>query len=322
MTGGEIGSAVQLACLLEASASKPGNVTPGRRFRDMSYEDFLASAAAIGPAFTRAGERGLGATILEAIQATRRWTRGNTNLGIILLAAPLARAAAVGGPLHEGVRRELEASTVEDAVLAYEAIRLASPGGLGSAAEADVRDRPTVTLRHAMQLSAHRDSIAQEWASGFDITFGCGVPALRAALAAGKKPEQVKEDLAYALEQVPKIGEETKDLPAEGIALDSPQFAVLSARADAAAASGRIDEAAAAYEEILSKVKYDTPWAAPEKDLRSAQRLARLLRTLTSLYVQAGDETKAEAIRKRRQELARMWEARLPANPVVKGLRM
>jgi len=118
------------------------------------------------------------------------------------------------------------------------------------------------------------------------------------------------------------ILEETKDLPAEGIALDSPQFAVLSARADAAAASGRIDEAAAAYEEILSKVKYDTPWAAPEKDLRSAQRLARLLRTLTSLYVQAGDETKAEAIRKRRQELARMWEARLPANPVVKGLRM
>ena len=97
MTGGEIGSAVQLACLLEASASKPGNVTPGRRFRDMSYEDFLASAAAIGPAFTRAGERGLGATILEAIEATRRWTRANTNLGIILLAAPLARAAALGG---------------------------------------------------------------------------------------------------------------------------------------------------------------------------------------------------------------------------------
>ena len=185
MTGGEIGSAVQLACLLEASASKPGNVTPGRRFRDMSYEDFLASAAAIGPAFTRAGERGLGATILEAIEATRRWTRANTNLGIILLAAPLARAAALGGPLHEGVRRELEASTVEDAVLAYDAIRLASPGGLGSAAEADVRDRPTVTLRHAMQLSAHRDSVAQEWASGFDITFGCGAPALRAALAAG-----------------------------------------------------------------------------------------------------------------------------------------
>src|SRR6185436_10949766 len=93
------------------------------------------------------------------------------------------------------------------------------------------------------------------------------------------------------------ILEETKDLPAAGIALDSPQFAVLSARADAAAANGRVEEAAAGYEEILSKAKYDTPWAAPEKDLRSAQRLARLLRTLTSLYVRGGDETKAETIR-------------------------
>ncbi|HEX5818624.1 MAG TPA: triphosphoribosyl-dephospho-CoA synthase [Gemmatimonadales bacterium] len=185
MTGDEVGAAVQLACLLEASAPKPGNVAPGRPFRDMSYEDFLASAAAIGPAFTRAGEHGLGVTILEAVEATRGWTRANTNLGIILLAAPIARAAARGGPLQEGVRRELESTTVEDAVLAYDAIRLASPGGLGSAPEADVRDHPSVTLRHAMRLSAHRDSIAQEWASGFEITFGCGAPALRAALASG-----------------------------------------------------------------------------------------------------------------------------------------
>ena len=86
-----VASAVQFACLLEASAPKPGNVSPGRPFHDMRYEDFLASAAAIGPAFTRAGERGLGATILEAVEATRRWTRANTNLGIILLAAPRAR---------------------------------------------------------------------------------------------------------------------------------------------------------------------------------------------------------------------------------------
>ena len=106
----------------------------------------------------------------------------------------------------------------------------------------------------------------------------------------------------------------------ERIALDSPQFAVLCARADAAAASGRIEEAAAAYEEIINKAKYDTPWAAPEQDLRSAQRLVRLLRTLTSLYVQAGDEAKAAAIRQRQQELARVWEAKLPGNPVVASL--
>jgi tetratricopeptide (TPR) repeat protein len=131
----------------------------------------------------------------------------------------------------------------------------------------------------------------------------------------GRGDEAAKRlDLALAML------EETKDLPAEGIALDSPQFAVLSARGDAAAANGRIEEAAADYEEILSKARYDTPWAAPEQDLRSAQRLARLLRKVTSLYVQAGNETKAEAIRQRQRELARVWQARLPGNPVVARL--
>jgi tetratricopeptide (TPR) repeat protein len=118
-----------------------------------------------------------------------------------------------------------------------------------------------------------------------------------------------------------EILEETKDLPAAGIALDSPQFAVLSARAETAAANGRIEEAARGYEEILSKAKYDTPWAAPEKDLRSAQRLARLLRALTSTYVQAGNETKAEEVRARQHELARVWQARLPGNPTVSLLQ-
>ena len=55
--------------------------------------------------------------------------------------------------------------------------------------------------------------------------------------------------------------EETKDLPAAGIALDSPQFAALSPRADAAAVNGRVEEAATAYEEILIKAKYLGPWA-------------------------------------------------------------
>jgi triphosphoribosyl-dephospho-CoA synthase len=85
--------AAQLACLLEASAEKPGNVTPSRSFRDMNYGDFLRSAAAIGPEMARASERSVGATILAAVTATRRWTQANTNLGIILLLVPLAKAA-------------------------------------------------------------------------------------------------------------------------------------------------------------------------------------------------------------------------------------
>jgi triphosphoribosyl-dephospho-CoA synthase len=101
-TADDVAAAAQLACLLEASAAKPGNVSPGRHFHDTRYEDFLASAAAVGPALARAGERPLGATILDAVEATRRWTRANTNLGIVLLLAPLARGALARGALAGG----------------------------------------------------------------------------------------------------------------------------------------------------------------------------------------------------------------------------
>ena len=89
----DVACAAQLACLLEASAPKPGNVSPGRHFADARYEDFLASAAAIGGPLAGAGARSVGATVRLAVEATARWTRSNTNLGIVLLLTPIARAA-------------------------------------------------------------------------------------------------------------------------------------------------------------------------------------------------------------------------------------
>lgn len=182
----EVASLVSRACLLEAQAPKPGNVYPGRPFRDMRYEDFAASAAAIGPVLGAPGARPLGETILAAVRATRAVTRANTNLGIILLLAPLARAAGQsGGTLPDRLRTLLAATTVADAELAYQAIREAWPSGLGSAATEDVARPPSVTLLAAMALAADRDAVAAEWAQGYARTFAVGAPALRAAVAAG-----------------------------------------------------------------------------------------------------------------------------------------
>lgn len=179
----DVATAAQLACLLEASAPKPGNVGPHTPFHDTRYEHFLASAAAIGPAFASAGERPLGRLVREAVEATARWSRANTNLGIVLLLAPLARAALgrEGGTLRERVRRVLAATTVADAADVYAAIRLAHPGGLGRADAQDVADAPTVTLREAMTLAAARDAIAREYATDFAATFETGAPALARA---------------------------------------------------------------------------------------------------------------------------------------------
>ncbi|MGH7511570.1 MAG: triphosphoribosyl-dephospho-CoA synthase [Gemmatimonadales bacterium] len=185
-TPGEVAAAGQLACLIEAGAPKPGNVSPGRHFHDTRYEDFVASAVAIGPALAAAGRQPLGSTILHAVTATNQWTTSNTNLGIILLLSPLARAALhSGGALREDVRGVLAATTVGDAAEVYEAIRLARPGGLGSSAREDITTPPTVTLRDAMTLAADRDSVAREYATDFATTFEIGVPALRAARSAG-----------------------------------------------------------------------------------------------------------------------------------------
>jgi triphosphoribosyl-dephospho-CoA synthase len=191
-----VGMAAQLACLLEVSAPKPGNVSPGRHFTDLRYEDFLAGAVAIGEPIAGAGTRGLGETIRLAVEATARLVRSNTNLGIILLLAPIARAAVLGSDLDScaerknqdltpglraRLRRVLDSTTIDDAREVYAAIRLAAPGGLGSAESQDVSVEPTITLLEAMRLAVHRDTIAREYATSFEITFETAVPALERA---------------------------------------------------------------------------------------------------------------------------------------------
>jgi triphosphoribosyl-dephospho-CoA synthase len=178
----QVAAAGQLACLLEVSAPKPGNVSPEHHFHDTRFEDFLASAVAIGPALSEAGVKPLGTTIRHAIEATLRWTRSNTNLGIVLLLAPLARAALVQGESLRGrLRGVLRDTTIADAVDVYEAIRRARPGGLGETNAEDVARAPTVRLRDAMALAAGRDAVAREHVTDFALTFETGVPAVLAA---------------------------------------------------------------------------------------------------------------------------------------------
>ncbi|MFN2432692.1 MAG: triphosphoribosyl-dephospho-CoA synthase [Gemmatimonadota bacterium] len=211
-----IARAATRACELEAQAEKPGNVTSAAGFPDMDYGDFLASARALGPVMGRAGRHRVGQTILRAIEATRRVARANTNLGIVLLLTPLARAAAVvraappgagdadlaevqgsgesrdgrqataqRGALRASLLCVLEDLDLADARLAYRAIRLARPGGMGSVPEQDLAEAPTVTLLQAMRLAAARDAVAREYAESYRTTFDVGQPLLEGALAAG-----------------------------------------------------------------------------------------------------------------------------------------
>lgn len=201
----EIGVRAQLACLLEVAAPKPGNVRPGAPFGDATFEHFLASAAAIGPVMASADEKGVGATALAAVRACRRHVPVNTNLGIILLLAPLARAATrTNADLRASLREVLRGLTLDDAVDAYAAIREAIPGGLGSVPDQDVHAEPTVTLREAMALAAGRDSIAREYVTDFAITFEAAAPSLLAARGTLPGwPDAIAQAYLELLDQIP-----------------------------------------------------------------------------------------------------------------------
>jgi triphosphoribosyl-dephospho-CoA synthase len=178
-----LGLFAQTACAWEATARKPGNVHRFADFDDVTYVDFLMSAAAIQEAMTCAPLLGVGRTVRDAVRDTRRVVRSNTNLGMILLLAPLA--AVEGSPtLRADVEELLTCLTVEDTRLVYEAIRLANPSGLGTVENQDVSAEPTLPLRDAMALAADRDLVARQYANGFREVFDDSVPALVRGLEA------------------------------------------------------------------------------------------------------------------------------------------
>ena len=172
------------ACLAELDALKPGNVHRFAGGHTMNVSDFEASAMAAAPLI---GAEGLsvGARIERAVTATRKAVGQNTNLGIILLAAPLAQAALEdsGGDLRSRTADVLRALSVEDARAAYRAIREAEPGGLGDVPQHDIATEPSVTLLEAMRAAETRDRIAWNYTRDFVDIFELGLKWLRGARA-------------------------------------------------------------------------------------------------------------------------------------------
>ena len=179
-----IAQAFAQACREELDAPKPGNVHVFADGHRMTAADFERSAEAAAGPLGAAGAR-VGQRILGAVVATDAAVGANTNLGIVLLCAPLAAAAETQSQdLRSSLACVLRALDVEDAALAFRAIVRASPGGLGRAETHDVFAPATVSLRDAMAEAADRDRIALQYVTGFADVFELGEPLLAAALAA------------------------------------------------------------------------------------------------------------------------------------------
>ena len=191
VAAGGIADAFRELCLAELRALKPGNVHDHADGHGMAVAQFETSATVAAPVIAAPGLR-VGQRILRAVEATRSAVGLNTNLGIILLAAPLIAGVwrPEHGTLRERVAGVLDALDRTDAEQAYMAIRLASPGGLGQATEQDVAQAPSVTLRQAMAIAAERDRIARQYVTYFQDVFEIGVPRLREASGSGLPAEE------------------------------------------------------------------------------------------------------------------------------------
>jgi triphosphoribosyl-dephospho-CoA synthase len=191
----DVGTCATLACLWEATAAKPGNVHRSADFDDVTYADFITSAAVIGPHLARSSEVGVGPAVLAATQATQQAVRSNTNLGTILLLAPLA-AVPRDTPLADGIAQVLARLDLHDTACVYQAVRVARPGGLGRVAEGDVAAAPPqISLVDAMQLAADRDLVARQYANNFREVLFAAAPLISAGL---ELCESLEEALVYA----------------------------------------------------------------------------------------------------------------------------
>jgi triphosphoribosyl-dephospho-CoA synthase len=190
---GSRGWCVAEACRLEATAEKPGNVHPRASFPDLDHAELVAAGRAIAPVIETAPSRPLGQTILAAVSASRRVTRSNANLGIILAIAPLASVPGTeaGRPFRANdVAAVLARLTREDAADTWEAIAMAAPGGMGRRGRWDLAGPPPDDLLAAMASAAPHDRIARLWAEGWGPLEDGLVADLLAEVAAGRPLEE------------------------------------------------------------------------------------------------------------------------------------
>ena len=169
--------------MLEIAAPKPGNVHRGADFEDVTFVDFATSAVLLGDIIERSADWPLGQTILKAVCRNEQVVSANTNLGIVLLIAPLAKIVG-SEPTKlltvETVSSYLSALDENDGEQVFEAIRLAKPGGLGQSKKMDVYSNRAsqVDLIEAMKVAADRDVVARQYVTGFIDVIETGVPLL------------------------------------------------------------------------------------------------------------------------------------------------
>ena len=183
-TSAQLATAYRSACMGELQALKPGNVHAFADGHGMTIQDFILSADVTAEVMTRA-DLTVGERIFYAAEATNKAVGQNTNLGVLLLCAPIIEAALHlldSQSLARNLNQALSALTVSDAGYVAKAIVLASPAGLGKSDQHDVHETPDVSLLEMMRSAQDRDRIAWQYANSFQDIMEFGITRYADAL--------------------------------------------------------------------------------------------------------------------------------------------
>ncbi len=183
-TSAQLAAAYKNACMAELQALKPGNVHAFADGHGMTIYDFIQSAD-VSATLIAQSDLTVGERILNAVEATQQAVGMNTNLGLVLLCAPLIHAALDRDETQtfkQSLSETLNHLTIDDARLAGQAIVLANPAGLGRANKNDVHQQSAVTLLEMMQSAQTKDRIAWQYANEFSDIFDFGLMRYGAAM--------------------------------------------------------------------------------------------------------------------------------------------
>jgi triphosphoribosyl-dephospho-CoA synthase len=173
----DIQDAVMSSFITEVNSLKPGNVSPYSEGHGMTVDDFIKSAELTSPILCDPA-LSVGERVLEGVRATMSEVGCNTNLGMLMLFAPLVRAAELGIPsLQSNLNVVLQKLDTKDTDCIFAAIRQANPGGLGDSEKYDVNKKLEggITLHKAMMEAKNRDLIAKQYVTDFIDIFSLGL---------------------------------------------------------------------------------------------------------------------------------------------------
>ena len=175
----DLKSAYLFSCKKDIELIKPGNVNLLSSHKDTKAQDYLDSAILSSKELFNQNYS-LGKRILESVNVTRSKVNVNTNLGIILLCAPVIQSYIDFNnlDLREGIKKTLSTTSIKDTHDLCAAINISSPGGLGDSDMYDTASYPNASIKQIMNYSQEYDRISYQYSHNFSDIFDFIIPKL------------------------------------------------------------------------------------------------------------------------------------------------